>query len=112
MADSESALVEEKREGRRFWVLVRRVEGREKLQFVARNPLPPQPQTAPHPAHFCSCLSRLQRDCLKPSGLGAPGLPSSGPVGTVSVLARLLRTEEDSPQNSFDWSMIKGDWGQ
>ena len=58
-----SALVEEKREGRRFWVLVRRVEGRREASVCCQKPpLTPQPQTTPHPVPLlCSGLSRLQR---------------------------------------------------
>lgn len=93
-----SALVE-KREGRRFWVLLRRVEGRRETSVCCQKlPLPPgalspQPQTASHPVPLLCSLTAAE-DCLKPNRLGLPGLPSSGSVGTVSLLARLVRMED------------------
>ena len=76
MADSESALVEEKREGRRFWVLVRRVEGRREASVCCQNPPCPLVSFAlslsPRPvlSRFCVPVSR---GCREQSGAERAG---------------------------------------
>lgn len=87
-----------KAEGSGCWSEEQKAE--EKLQFVARTPPAPWCPLLSASAHTLSCptsvfpsLMAAEND-LEPNGLGTPGLPSSGSVGTVSLLAGLARMED------------------
>lgn len=97
MADSESLCSGGGEEGRQKVLGAGQKSRRQKRSFSLLPETPPAPSASNHTPSCPTSVFRpltAAEDCLKPSGLGAPGLPSSGSVGTVSVLARLLRMEE------------------